>query len=166
MTCSSVQEWSKLKKKKKISKKKTKHNSVSSVLKEGNAIPGKVFNEIQKEGCMFFFFYSPFSFFRLTFLFSSERAASVLASKERDTWKRLGFRYRFKKETCSAGFIGLLKVAITRWIQASGEHEDISPQPHTRVFGIREKNINGIFFFWFLPFLECSCVVCGWYLHT
>lgn len=42
------------------------------------------------------------------------------------------------------GFIGLLKVAITQWIQVSGEHEAALKTSHLSpcVVGIREKNIN------------------------
>lgn len=51
------------------------------------------------------------------------------------------------------GFIGLLKVAITQWIQVSGEHEAALKTSHLSpcVVGIREKNINEE------PFLKLLC---------
>lgn len=102
VTSSSLQEWSKL-----VGITKNKHNSVSSILKQRKKDPRKIFNEIQKEAAFFLIL----SLFFYTFLVPSERAASELASEDkeraRDTWKRLGFMYCFKKETCSAGFIGL-----------------------------------------------------------
>lgn len=66
----------------------------------------KKFNEIQKEPV--FLICSP-SFP----LILSERAASVLASEKRDTWKRFGVQISFQEGNMFGGFIGLLKVAIT-----------------------------------------------------
>lgn len=85
--------------------------------------------------------------------FPSERTASVLASEKRDTWKRFGVQISFQEGNMFRGFIGLLNVAITQWIQVSRERGAALKTFHLNpcVFGIRKENINEKHFF------KCYC---------